>query len=185
MTVERRNVSVKASRALRGSLVAAVVAGVLAVAGCASAESAAIVNGDRITEQELQEAVEQLNTAAPGANHDNGTALTLLLRAPFTTPVAEKAGKGLSDSQVIAALRTDKLNPAAIDIVRTSDAFNPQNPSVLTQEEQLQVLHDMQRADISVNPRYGRFDPKTFAVGRPTLNWVKTTPTTQQTQPAG
>ena len=176
----------KASRALRGSLVAAVVAGVLAVSGCATADSAAIVDGERISEQELQEAVAQLNAAAPGANLDNGTALTLLLRAPFTTPVADGAGKGLSDSQVVAALRTDKLNPAAIDIVRTSDAFNPDNPAVLTQEEQVQVLTEMEKADISVNPRYGRFDRETFAIGATSLNWIAPSPAGQPTgQPTG
>lgn len=177
----------KASRALRGSLVAAVVAGVLAVSGCATADSAAVVDGERISEQELQEAVAQLNTAAPGANLDNRTALTLLLRAPFTTPIAAEAGKGLSDSQVVAALRTDDLNPAAIDIVRTSDAFNPQNPAVLTQEEQVRVLREMEKADISVNPRYGTFDPRSFAVGATSVNWIQSPPATGQPtlQPGG
>jgi hypothetical protein len=174
---------VKASRALRGSLVAAVVAGVLAVSGCATADSAAVVDGERISEQELQEAVAQLNTAAPGANLDNRTALTLLLRAPFTTPIAAAAGKGLSDSQVLAALRTDDLNAAAIDIVRTSDAFNPQNPAVLSQEEQVQVLEEMEKADISVNPRYGKFDPRTFAVGETAVNWIEVQPESGQPTP--
>jgi hypothetical protein len=182
-TVEEKERPVKARRALRGSLVAAVVAGVLAVSGCATADSAAVVDGESISEQELQEAVAQLNAAAPGANLDNATALTLLLRAPFTTPVANEAGKGLSDSQVTSALRTDDLNAAAIDIVRTSDAFNPQNPAVLTQEEQVKVLHEMEKADISVNPRYGRFDPKTFAVGQSSVNWIDRSSATAQPTP--
>jgi hypothetical protein len=163
--------------------VAAVVAGVLAVTGCATADSAAVVDGERISERELQEAVEQLNVAAPQADLDNATALTLLLRAPFTTPVANRAGKGLSDSQVIAALRTDDLNAAAIDIVRTSDAFNPDNPAALDQQEQVQVLTEMEKADISVNPRYGKFDPETFGVGATSLNWVQSPPATEQPTP--
>jgi hypothetical protein len=169
---------VKASRALRGSLVAAVVAGVLAVSGCASADAAAVVDGKRISEQELQQAVAQLNAAAPGVNLDNATALTLLLRAPFTSPVADRAGKGLSDSQIVTGLRTDKLNAAALDIVRTSEAFNSQGASALTQEEQVQVLHEMEKADISVNPRYGSFDARNFGVGASKPNWIASSPAT-------
>jgi hypothetical protein len=164
---------VNASRVLRASVVAVVASGVLAVAGCSTADSAAVVNGERISEQELQEAVQQLNKAAPQANLDNATALTLLLRAPFTTPVADKAGKGLSNSQVTAALKTNELNQAAIDIVRTSDAFNTANPAVLSQEEQNQILREMQRAKITVNPRYGRYNQKTFALDATSPNWIK------------
>ncbi|QGN59155.1 hypothetical protein [Nostocoides sp. HKS02] len=155
---------------------AAVAVGVLAVSGCATAGTAAVVNGDRITEQQLLTAVSQLNAAAPGAHLDNATALTLLLRAPFTRTVADGAGKGLSDSAVKAALRTDKLNTAAIDIVRTSDAFNPQNPAVLSQAEQMQVLQALQKADITLNPRYGKLDRQNFSVGAATPNWIKAIP---------
>ena len=166
----------KALSALRGSIVTAVVVGVLAVSGCATADTALVVNDERISSQELQEAVSQLNTAAPGANLDNATALTLLLRARFTQRVADSAGKGLSDSQVLAALKTDKLNAAAIDIVRTSDAFNPQNPSVLSQAEQGQVLTELEKADITLNPRYGHLDRKNWSVGPGTPNWIKEQP---------
>ncbi len=166
----------KALSALRGSIVTAVVVGVLGVSGCATADTALVVNDERISSQELQEAVSQLNAAAPGANLDNATALTLLLRARSTQRVADGSGKGLSDSQVLAALKTDELNPAAIDIVRTSDAFNPQNPSVLSQAEQSQVLADLEKSDITLNPRYGRLDRKNFSVGAASPNWIKEQP---------
>ena len=171
----------KALSALRGSIVTAVVVGVLAVSGCATADTALVVDDERISSQELQEAVSQLNTAAPGANLDNATALTLLLRARITQRVADSVGKGLSDSQVLAALKTDELNAAAIDIVRTSDAFNPQNPSVLSQAEQGQVLADLQKADITLNPRYGRLDRKNFSVGAAIPNWIKEQPAPTET----
>ena len=174
----------KALSALRGSIVTAVVVGVLAVSGCATADTALVVDDERISSQELQEAVSQLNTAAPGANLDNATALTLLLRARFTQRVADSAGKGLSDSQVLAALKTDKLNAAAIDIVRTSDAFNPQNPSVLSQAEQGQVLTELEKADITLNPRYGRLDRKNWSVGPGTPNWIKEQPAPTETTTA-
>ena len=171
----------KALSALRGSIVTAVAVGVLAVSGCATADTALVVNDERISSRQLQEAVSQLNTAAPGANLDNATALTLLLRAPFTRRVADSSGKGLSDSQVLAALKTDKLNAAAIDIVRTSDAFNPQNPAVLTQAEQVQVLQDLEKADITLNPRFGRLDRKNFSVGAAKPNWIKEQPGAPET----
>ena len=174
----------KALSALRGSIVTAVVVGVLAVSGCATADTALVVNDERISSQELQEAVSQLNTAAPGANLDNATALTLLLRARFTQRVADSAGKGLSDSQVLAALKTDELNAAAIDIVRTSDAFNPQNPSVLSQAEQGEVLTELEKADITLNPRYGRLDRKNWSVGPGTPNWIREQPAPTETTTA-
>lgn len=169
--------SVKAFGALRGSFVVLAAAAVLAVSGCATADTAAVVNGSRITERELQEAVRQLNTAVPNANLGYADALTLLLRAPFTTPVANSSGKGVSDSQVMAALGTEDLNPAAMDIVRTSDAFNPQSPTVLTQEEQNKVLTHMEKADITLNPRFGHFDAKKFSVDSVVPDWIMVEPT--------
>lgn len=161
---------------LRGSFVALATVGVLAVSGCATADTAVAINDERIPESELQQAVRQLNAAAPGANLDNATAITLLIRARFTQEIADGAGKGLSDSQVRAALKSDDLNAAAIDIVRTSDAFNPDNPAALTQQEQGKVLQGLQRAHITLNPRYGNLDAANFSVGAASPNWIKAEP---------
>jgi type IV pilus biogenesis protein CpaD/CtpE len=51
---------VKAARALRGAVVVVVAALALGLSGCASADTAAIVDGHRISERDAQEAARQI-----------------------------------------------------------------------------------------------------------------------------
>ena len=78
-------------------IVAAVAAGVLAVAGCATADTAAVVDGQRITEQEAQQVALQIQTAQPNAEDPLTTpsAVAGLIMARFINAAAQQAGKGL------------------------------------------------------------------------------------------
>ena len=87
-----------ALRVLRATVVAAVAATVLVVSGCSTADTAAVVDGRRITETQVQEAVTQLKKVSPDANITTTFALRSLIYAPFVTQVADQAGKGISDS---------------------------------------------------------------------------------------
>jgi parvulin-like peptidyl-prolyl isomerase len=176
---------VNATRVLRASAVAVVAAGVLAVSGCATADTAAVVNGERISETEVQKAVTSIKEVVPNAQIDTATALQLLVYAPFVVPVANRAGKGVSDSQVRASMddTSGRLNEAALELIRTSDLLNPQNPSALDQQEQNEAIEALHKADVTVNPRYGTFDPKRIAFDASTPNWIKqpSTPTATST----
>ena len=164
-----------ATRVLRASAVAVVAAGVVAVSGCATADTAAVVNGDRISETEVQEAVTRIKEVVPNAQIDTATALQLLVYAPFVTKVADGAGKGVSDSQVRASMNdtSGKLNDAAVELIRTSDLLNPNNPSGLDQQQQSEAIDALHKAKVTINPRYGTFDPKRIAFDASSPNWIK------------
>lgn len=174
----------KALSALRGSIVTAVVVGVLAVSGCATAGTAAVVNGHRISEQEVQEATTQITKAYPGAKLDTASALSSLVMATFINQVADESGKGLSDSAAKAAVAAiaDPV-PATLELVKSSLSSQQ-----LTSVEQGRVVALASKAKVTLNPRYGTFDAKKvrFDVSQP--NWIKTEsnqPSAPATTPAG
>lgn len=162
----------KAYRVLRGSLVAGAAAAVLAVSGCASADTAAVVNGERITEQEAQEASRQILAAQPDSGITTANAVASLIMAGFINTVADGAGKGLSDSaarQAVAAIQDP--SPATLELVRASLAFNQ-----MTSEEQGRAVDLASKAKITINPRYGKFDPKKISFDPSSPNWIKAEP---------
>lgn len=162
----------KAMSALRGSIVTAVVVGVLAVSGCATADTAAIVNGDRITEQELQEATSQITTAFPDSSLTAANALSSLVMASFINQVAEEAGKGLSDSAAKAAVADiEDPAPATLELVKSSLSSQQ-----LTSQEQGKVVELASKAKVTLNPRYGTFDSKQVRFDVSAPNWIKPEP---------
>jgi parvulin-like peptidyl-prolyl isomerase len=174
---------VKALSALRGSVVAAVVVGVLAVSGCATADTAAVVNGHRITEQEVQEATHQITEAYPDSSLNTANALSSLVMASFINQVADESGKGLSDSAAKAAIAgIEDPVPATLELVKSSLASQQ-----LTSGEQGKVVELARKAKVTMNPRYGSFDAKQvrFDVSKP--NWIKPgpAPTEPATTPQG
>ncbi|GAB3443619.1 hypothetical protein GCM10027517_22300 [Phycicoccus ginsengisoli] len=176
-----------ATRVLRASAAAVVAAGVLAVSGCATADTAAVVNGDRISETEVQEAVTQIKEVVPNAQIDTATALQLLVFAPFVVPVANRVGKGVSDSQVRASMddSSGRLNDAALELIRTSDLLNPNNPAALDQQQQNEAIDALHKAKVTINPRYGTFDPKRIAFDASAPNWIKQPAPTAPATPQG
>ena len=172
---------VKGLNTLRGSIAAAVVVGVLAVSGCATAQTAAVVNGHRITEQELQEATSQINATYKESTLTTASALSSLVMASFINDVADEAGKGLSDSAAKAAVpEIGQPTPTTLELVRSSVAAQQ-----LTSEEQGKVVALAAKAAVTINPRYGTFDAKNvrFDVSKP--NWIKAEPQTPAPAPAG
>jgi hypothetical protein len=168
---------VKAMSVLRGAVVAVAVAGVLAVSGCATADTAAVVNGRRITEQDVQEATSQITKAYPDSTLNTANALSSLVMAGFINQIADQNGKGMSDSAAKAAItEIEDPSPATLELVKSSLASQQ-----LTSIEQGQVVDLAKKAQVTMNPRYGTFDAKKvrFDTSRP--NWIKSEPAAQPT----
>ena len=104
----------------------AVAVVVLAVSGLCVRRHAAVVNGQRITEQEAQEASRQILDGAARLRHDHRQRRGRASSWPgFINTVADGAGKGLSDSaarQAVAAI-DGPLDP------RPSSSSGPASPS--------------------------------------------------------
>lgn len=170
-----------ALRVLRAAALAVVAVTVLAVSGCASADTAAVVNGERITESEAQHAAEQVRRAEPDSGIDTSGALQSLVMAGFINQVAEKHGKALSDSAARAAVPSiEDPAPATLELVKASLAFNQ-----MTSQEQSEAVELASKADITINPRYGTFDAKRVSFDPTTPNWIKAEPSPTTTAPQG
>ena len=171
---------------VRRSLAALAVGAALVTVGCGSSapDRAAVVNGHRITEQEVQEATSQITKAYPGSSLNAANALSSLVMAGFINQIADESGKGLSDSAAKAAItEIEDPSPATLELVKSSLASQQ-----LTTIEQGQVVELARKAQVTMNPRYGTFDAKAvrFDVSQP--NWIKAEPAPAEpapTTPAG
>lgn len=168
----------KASRVLRGPIVALAAAAALGLSGCATADTAAVVNGTVISEQDAQKAALQIQQAQPDSTITTPDAVAALIMANFINEVADSVGKGLSESAARAAIpNIPDPAPATLELVKSSLAWNQ-----MTEDEHTKAIDLASQADITINPRYGTFDPKQVKFEASSPNWIKPEPTTA---PAG
>jgi parvulin-like peptidyl-prolyl isomerase len=162
--------SVKATRALRGLVVVVVAAAALALSGCATADTAAVVNGTRISERDAQEAARQIQEAQPNSTITTPDAVAALIMAQFINQVADSVGKGLSDSAAKAAIPgIENPSPATLELVRSSLAWNQ-----MTNDEHIKAVEAASNAQIT-------FDPKAVRFNSSKPNWIKAEPTSSPT----
>lgn len=169
----------KVSTHPRRVLVPALAAGLVAsfaLAGCSQVEqtgTAAVVNGERITDDEVQTATREI-TAQP--NLDTVTpsqVLQMLAYGKIADPLAAKYGKVISDSTVVQALPAFKgASPATLETLRAnvllSQSLQSQNPFGDA------FVKAAKEADISINPRYGSIDRAAqLPIKDPVVPWIK------------
>ena len=166
----REGLSVKALRTLRGPLAAVAMAAALTVSGCATADTAAVVNGQVISESEAQQAAREINEAfKPQTPLDTPGAVSSLIAAPIINDVAQQVGKAESDSSARSAM-PDVAEPAqaTIDLVKANFALQK-----MSDAEKQMVVDELKQAENTNNPRYGSFDRDTGSFEAPSLNWIK------------
>ena len=158
------------------------LAGLLALSACAgttSAETAAVVDGRVITEQQVREATAQINKAfKPEQPLTAAQTLTLLIRAPYINEAAAAAGRAQSVTAARAALKDFPETPAESTV------------EILQAEASLQQVDDAGRQaltqkfaelDMEINPRYGTFDAQQASLVPHQPNWmVASTPAPAQ-----
>lgn len=160
-------------KAVKARTTAIALAGVLALSACSgtsSAETAAVVEGRVITEQQVREATDQINRAfKPEQPITAAQTLTLLIRAPYINEAAAAAGRAQSESAARAAFKDFPETPTAASI------------EILQAEASLQQVDDAGRQalgakfatlDMKINPRYGTFDPARSEIVATTPNWL-------------
>ena len=160
-------------KAVKARSTAIALAGILALSACSgstSAETAAVVDGRVITEQEVREATSQINKAFnPQQPLTAAQTLTLLIRAPYINEAAAAAGRAQSESAARAALKDLPEEPADSTV------------EILQAEASLQQVDDAGRqaltqkfaeVDMKINPRYGRFDPQQASLVATSPNWL-------------
>lgn len=180
------------STRLSRGIAAAALLSALALGGCgAHPGTAAIVDGEQISENELDRAVTDF-AAVTGQQIDSPTMLSTLVVAPMILDVAAEYGVAASDDEASALLDrqaeasglpvpedgygTGVLQIAKMTIVNQTMSTSPEGGAAMED-----VNARITEADVEVNPRYGEFDETGQVVPQP-LPWVEQ-PAQPQAQP--
>ena len=178
-------------RRTRAGAVAAVAAVALALTACSPREAgaAAVYGDERITTDQVTQAVQGIKQGNPEIAQSPGleqTVLFYLLVAPFLLPAAERAGAGVSDSEAASQLlpRATNPDPQALRVLRTFLALQKLQQGGATPVLQ-QVQRQIQDAGVRVNPRFGRLDSSRLEIVQRQPNWLVRTPapTASETTP--
>ena len=143
-----------------------------AVSGCGAQQpsAAAIVNDTVISDQDVQSVSNQLNKmATDGQQLKTGDALLSLILAPYVIAEAERVGKTVSVSQARQVIaKVPDPSPSTIQFVQMQLAVQQ-----LDQDSKTLIVGELFKAKITVNPRYGVFDPTQIALTPIAPNWIK------------
>ncbi|HEY9290704.1 MAG TPA: hypothetical protein VIP98_05435 [Microlunatus sp.] len=143
------------SRRKVGALVGAAVAGAIVLGGCAqSPADVAVVDGTSITR-------DQLNAAEAGAKQvsqlSRDQVLSVLIQGQVALDTAQKRGLTITDAD-----RDAELNPAVLRVPDAHDlAYDLADVQIISQKLGEDAFRkELQNAEVTVNPRYGSWDPK-------------------------
>lgn len=167
---------------VRRSIAALAVGAALVSAGCTvnRAETAAVVDGNTITEGQLQVAIAQINSMDPALLQEQLTpssALTALVQAPVI--LDHLAGKGIVVSDTVATREAqdrgvDRPSDDTKKIVRLATSITAaQQSGQITEADGAEIAEQLQALDIEVNPRYGTFSPESASIQLTAPDWVK------------
>lgn len=165
-------------RRIRGSRLALptalVLAAALALSGCGAQQSgaAAIVDGTVISDKDVQSVADQVNKISAGSAAEKLTmsnALLTLILAPYVRAEAERVGKTVAPSQArVAIAKVADPSDATIEFVQMQLALGQ-----LDQASKTAIVDQLNKVKITVNPRYGTYDPKQISLVPITSNWLK------------
>jgi len=172
---------VTSTRLSRGIAAAALLAG-LALGGCsANPGAAAVVDGQRISEEELARTVADFSTVV-GQPVEARQLLGTLIVAPAILEVAADYGVAASDEEA-AQLLDGQLEAAGETPPEEYSDGVIQVAKVVIVNQQMMMAPDanaaieevnarIAEADIEVSPRYGEFDPAAGEVLADELPWI-------------
>ncbi|HLS74366.1 MAG TPA: hypothetical protein VK046_11385 [Actinomycetaceae bacterium] len=171
------------STTLRRGLAAVAVLAGLVVSGCgAHPGAAAVVNGERISENEVARAIEDFTTVT-GQPVDAPMMLGTLIVAPIMVDVAAEHGVAASDAEAAALLdqqaelnnleAPEDYSDGVLQVARMTlinqGLSQASDPQAVVDE----INQRVDNADVEVSPRYGNFDPSGQIIAEP-LPWIAT-----------
>ena len=173
-------------RPLAQAVVAAALALPALVAGCgtSAAGTAAVVDGRRVTEADVQRATAEIQAfVGPQTAVRQQTVLLFLIASPDLVNAAAGIGKGVSRNDAEVQLATGIQHPseATVTVWQASRAFAAIRDQAALQQ---QVTQRVEAHAITVNPRYGTFDPSKLIFTRDRQNWIVTSSASAEPQSA-
>jgi hypothetical protein len=153
----------------------------LVTAGCGNTQAnrAAVVDGTVIQETTVQHAMSEINGMQPALLSQPltpSTTLTALIQAPVILDYL--AGKDIVSSESMArqeASQRGVRDPSSgtLEIIRLATALQTaQDSGSLGQAEAVELSDTLRKQKITVNPRYGTFDPETATVSVTMPGWI-------------
>jgi hypothetical protein len=167
------------------------VAGAAAVAllgGCGfetRQQAAAVVNGEVISQDDVQTTYDQLQAAK--YDFTENVVLTALIAAPLLENAVAPSGGWKPDATYAQVLTTiPDATQSTKDFVAAVSLIQAQT---MTPAEVEAYRAGLQKADISVNPRFGEVVPSAegpvyFSIGPSSPNWIKPAATSAATPAA-
>jgi hypothetical protein len=167
---------VKRSR-LVVAAVAVAVPLLVSACGTPTAGAAAVIGDRRVTEADVQRATADIQAKVGAANPvPQAQVLFFLIAAPDVVDAANRAGVGFSLDDARTDLETTLVSPSepGATVWQASKAmFNINNlPADRSGQVKAALIKVLRSHTVTVNPRYGSFDPKTVSVGPAVENWI-------------
>lgn len=144
--------------------VAGVLSGAAVLGGCAqNGDTVASVDGTRITRSQLDTSMSGARQMSqPGQQPSSDQVLTIMIRGQIADRIAQQRGIPLSDAE-----RAKQLNPAVLQVPDARElAYDLADTQIVVNAVgQNAFKKALAAADVSVNPRFGSWDPRqTFGV---------------------
>jgi hypothetical protein len=142
----------------------------LSACGAQQPGAAAVVDGHTIRDQDVQRVALELKPLAQDQKALNpGKVLGALIIAPYLLAEAKRTGHDITEAQARKVLaKVAKPSPQTVDFVRSQLAIE-----FLDQAAGPNILAKLSKSKVTVNPRYGTFDPKQAAINPTRPNWIK------------
>lgn len=171
MMMKSKGKALAPSKHLRSTL-GIVLGASLALSACGAqqVDAAAIVNGTAIKDRDVQTASVELNKLAQGQQQlSSSNVLLSLILAPYVLSEASRAGKTITDAEVRKVIaKVNKPSPPTMEFVRMQLALQS-----LSEASKVSIVTKLANAKITVNPRYGTFNPKQISLVPSAPNWIK------------
>lgn len=156
---------------VRGTIAAVALGGVLALTGCGTNDTAAVVDGSRISQTDAALAAQQINKQfKPDAPLTTSDALGLLIIAPTIISAAEASGHPQSEESARSRLgAVQDPSDATVELVRANTALQ-----AFDQTNTTALLKQIRALTVSLNPRYGTFDAAKPGIVAKNAPWIST-----------
>lgn len=139
--------------------VAGVLSGAAVLGGCAqNGDTVASVDGTRITRSQLDASMSGARQLSqPGQQPSSDQVLTIMIRAQIADEIARQRGISISDAD-----RDKQLNPAVLQVADARElAYDLADTQIVVNAVgQNAFKKALAAADVTVNPRFGTWDPK-------------------------
>lgn len=148
-------------------IAAATAAAALVLSGCGTANTAATVDGTRISESGVLATSEQVNRVSSQPMQP-AQVLTQLIIQPTVAEVLAERGVTISDAAARSAVPDiGEPEPYLLDIVKLNMGIQQ-----MTDAEREEAIGRIQELDVNVNPRYGTFDAERGTIAPVTADWI-------------